>query len=155
MRISSVKPAPWLALNLHHLLSDGAAVNTQSRSSLTSYADITFIIADESHSIMNVISRSLTAAPSESRWWRFTAITEPALLTRCTSELHSINCTALIHNTAFSTEKVIWSESGEKYAQSKHFLQAKTDLNKYVGEFLCERTTSDGLSHWRKSYYGL
>ncbi len=41
MRISSVKPVLWLVLNLHHLLSnpvDGAAVNTQSRSSLTSYA---------------------------------------------------------------------------------------------------------------------
>ncbi len=42
--------------------------------------DIAFIIADESHSIMNVISRVselrlcvLTAAPFENRWWRFTA----------------------------------------------------------------------------------
>ncbi len=32
MRISSVKPVPWLALNLHHLFSDGAVFNTQSRS---------------------------------------------------------------------------------------------------------------------------
>ncbi len=38
MRISSVKPVPWLALNLHHLFSNRAAVNTQSRRSLTSYA---------------------------------------------------------------------------------------------------------------------
>ncbi len=38
MRISSVKPVPWLAVNLHHLFSNGAAFNTQSRSSLTSYA---------------------------------------------------------------------------------------------------------------------
>ncbi len=41
MRISSVKPVLWLVLNLHHLFSkpvDGAAVNTQSRRSLTSYA---------------------------------------------------------------------------------------------------------------------
>ncbi len=38
MRISSVKPVPWLALNLHHLFSNGAAFNTQSRKSLTSYA---------------------------------------------------------------------------------------------------------------------
>ncbi len=36
MRISSVKPVLWLALNLHHLFSNWAAVNTQSRSSLTS-----------------------------------------------------------------------------------------------------------------------
>ncbi len=38
MRISSVKPVPWLAVNLHHLFSNGAAFNTQSRRSLTSYA---------------------------------------------------------------------------------------------------------------------
>ncbi len=38
MHISSVKPVPWLALNLHHLFSNGAAFNTQSRRSLTSYA---------------------------------------------------------------------------------------------------------------------
>ncbi len=29
MRISSVKPVSWLAVNLHHLLSDGAAITTQ------------------------------------------------------------------------------------------------------------------------------
>ncbi len=38
MRISSVKPVPWLAVNLHHPFSNGAAFNTQSRRSLTSYA---------------------------------------------------------------------------------------------------------------------
>ncbi len=38
MRISSVKPVLWLAVNLHHMLSNGAAVKTQSCSSLTSYA---------------------------------------------------------------------------------------------------------------------
>ncbi len=38
MCISSVKPVPWLAVNLHHLLSNGAAFNTPSRRSLTSYA---------------------------------------------------------------------------------------------------------------------
>ncbi len=38
MRILSVKPVLWLAVNLHHLFSNAAAVNTQSRSSLTSYA---------------------------------------------------------------------------------------------------------------------
>ncbi len=31
-----------------------------------------------------------------------------------------------IHNTAFSREKVVWSESGEKYAQIKHRLQSNT-----------------------------
>ncbi len=38
MRISSVKPVTWLVINLHHMHSDGATFNTQSRSSLTSYA---------------------------------------------------------------------------------------------------------------------
>ncbi len=38
MCISSVKPVLWLLINLHHLFSNGAAVNAQSRSSLTSYA---------------------------------------------------------------------------------------------------------------------
>ncbi len=38
MRISSVKTVLWLAVNLHHLLSNGAAFNTHSRRSLTSYA---------------------------------------------------------------------------------------------------------------------
>ncbi len=38
MRISSVKTVLWLAINLHHLFSNGAAFNTQSRKSLTSYA---------------------------------------------------------------------------------------------------------------------
>ncbi len=34
-----------------------------------------------------------------------------------------------IHNIAFSSEKLILSESGEKYAQIKHSLQAKTVKN--------------------------
>jgi len=34
---------------------------------------------------------------------------------------------------AFFSGKVISSESGEKYAQIKHCLQAKTVQNKYVG----------------------
>ncbi len=37
MPILSVKTFLWLAINLHQLLSNGAAVNTQSRRSLTSY----------------------------------------------------------------------------------------------------------------------
>ncbi len=34
-----------------------------------------------------------------------------------------------IHNIAFSSEKVVLSESGEKYAQIKHHLQAKTNMS--------------------------
>ncbi len=42
---------------------------------------------------------------------------------------------SIIHNNASSSEKVFWSESGEKSAQIKHRLQAKTALNKYVADF--------------------
>ncbi len=38
-----------------------------------------------------------------------------------------------------SSEKVFWSESGEKSSQIKQRLQAKTALNKYVAGFWCER----------------
>ncbi len=71
MRISSVKPVLWLAVNLHPLLSDGAAFNTHSRSSLTSYPI--------SRSLLNCFLFSelrlcvLNTAPFENRWWRFTA----------------------------------------------------------------------------------
>ncbi len=61
---------------------------------------------------------------------------------------------SIIHNTS-SSEKVFWSESGEKSAQIKHRLQAKTVLNKYVCEFWCERQQEMDLFHWRKCYYGL
>ncbi len=55
----------------------------------------------------------------------------------------SINCHFLLkynkesslHNIAVSNEKVVWSESGDKYAQIKHCLQVKTVLNKYLGGF--------------------
>ncbi len=36
---------------------------------------------------------------------------------------------SFIHNIAFSREKVVSSESGEKYAQIKHCLQAKIVQN--------------------------
>ncbi len=42
----------------------------------------------------------------------------------------------------FSSEKVISSESGEKYAQIKHRLEAKTVQNKHVGGFWYERAFS-------------
>ncbi len=34
-----------------------------------------------------------------------------------------------VYNFAFSSEKVVSPESGEKYAQIKHHLQSKTVLN--------------------------
>ncbi len=43
-----------------------------------------------------------------------------------------------IHITAFFRENLFSSESGEKSAQIKHRLQAKTALNKYVGGLWCE-----------------
>ncbi len=45
----------------------------------------------------------------------------------------------IIHNNASSSEKVAWSDSGEKSAQIKHCLQDKTALNKYVAGFWWER----------------
>ncbi len=47
-RISSVKPVLSLLVNIHHVLSDGAAFNTQSRRSLTSYA-ISRSLSEEIH----------------------------------------------------------------------------------------------------------
>ncbi len=41
-----------------------------------------------------------------------------------------------VHNNASSSEKVFWSESGEKSASDQ---AAKTALNKYVSGFWCER----------------
>ncbi len=35
----------------------------------------------------------------------------------------------MIHSIAFSSKKVVWSESGEKYAQIKHRSQAETVQN--------------------------
>ncbi len=40
-----------------------------------------------------------------------------------------------IHNIGSSSEKVVSSESGEKYAQIKHHLKEKIVLNTYVGGF--------------------
>ncbi len=40
-----------------------------------------------------------------------------------------------MHNNAFFVKKVVLSESGEKSAQIKHRLQAKTVQSKYVGGF--------------------
>ncbi len=47
------------------------------------------------------------------------------------------------------------SESGEKYSMHRSSIvykqkQSKTDLNKYADWFWCERTTGDGLFHWRR-----
>ncbi len=57
-------------------------------------------------------------------------------------------------NIASSGEKVISSESGEKYAQIKHRLQAKIVQNKCVGGFWCERTiTGYGLFSLEKALF--
>ncbi len=83
MRISSVKPVLWWLINLHLLLSNGVAFNTQSRSSQTSYA----------------ISRSILQAIH--RWGDVLIITEPALLTRCAWHSHAryraaLMCTVIV-----------------------------------------------------------
>ncbi len=74
MRISSVKPVLWLAVNRHHLFSDGAAFNTQ-REFTDKLRNIAFIIEGDSSAITNAVCPSLlvnslcvlTAAPSENR----------------------------------------------------------------------------------------
>ncbi len=81
MRITSVKTVLWLAVNLHHLFSNGAAFNKQSRSSLTSYAicaqNCRWIACDSEREIALLVSNLwlcvLNAALFENRWWRFTA----------------------------------------------------------------------------------
>ncbi len=60
-----------------------------------------------------------------------------------------------IHNIAFSTEKVVWIRREIYTDQTSFKKQSKTVSNKYVGGCWCERTTGDGLFHWRKRYYGL
>ncbi len=53
----------------------------------------------------------------------------------------------------FPVEKIILSESGEKYAQIKHYLQVKTVQN-CGSDLMCE-DNRDGLFHWMMHYYGL
>ncbi len=43
---------------------------------------------------------------------------------------HCFKYESSIHNIAFSSEKVIWSESGEKYAQINKWEQSKTVVKK-------------------------
>ncbi len=50
-----------------------------------------------------------------------------------------------LHNIAFSSEKVISSQSGEKYAQIKHCLQLRTVLNKYVTLTLDHKSSHKGI----------
>ncbi len=53
---------------------------------------------------------------------------------------------------------MVWFGSGEKSAQIKHRLQAKTVQNsskQICGWNLMWETTGDALLHWRKRYYGL
>ncbi len=45
----------------------------------------------------------------------------------------------------FPVKEVVSSESGEKYAQIKYHLQAKTALNKYFSGVWYEKTTGHGL----------
>ncbi len=74
MSMSSVQPVPWLAVNRHHLFSDGAAFNTQ-REFTDKLRNIAFIIEGDSSAITNTLCPSLlvnslfvlTAAPSENR----------------------------------------------------------------------------------------
>uniref|UniRef100_A0A672SLB4 DNA-directed RNA polymerase subunit n=1 Tax=Sinocyclocheilus grahami TaxID=75366 RepID=A0A672SLB4_SINGR len=57
---------------------------------------------------------------------------------------------SIIYNNASSSEKVVWSESGEKSAQIKHRENSPKQLETNMWE-----TTGDGLFHWSKRYFGL
>ncbi len=107
------------------------------------------------------LNHLLTNGSSYSEWvpseWESkqlikTSVIHPTPVHRSTSCAKScvfVRKKSFIHKTTFSSEKVISSESGEKSAPFK------TVLNKYVCGFQGERTTGDGLFHWRKHYYGL
>ncbi len=94
-RISSVKPVLWLVVNLHHVLSDGAALIHRAVDHRQAMQ----------HRIYNhrqyiaVISRSLCIkyAPSESRWWRFTTNHR----TGFTDEMHMIIAFDYLHSRSF------------------------------------------------------
>ncbi len=67
----------------------------------------------------------------------------------------SKKCMSSIHNIAFSSENVISSEPGEKYAQIKNCLYTKTvtqNLFKQIHWFIL--MWKDNI-HWRKCFYWL
>ncbi len=65
----------------------------------------------------------------------------------------------IIHNIAFSIEKknkhLVWIRREICSDQAPFTSQNSYVANKYVGGFLFERTTGDGLFHWKRCYYGL
>ncbi len=58
-----------------------------------------------------------------------------------------------IHNIIFFSEEVVLSESGEKYAQIKHCLQAKTIQTSYELLILIWKDNGNFFSGW--NYYEL
>ncbi len=60
-----------------------------------------------------------------------------------------------IYNNASSSEKVFWSESGEKSASDQALFTRQNSSKQICGWILMWETTGDALFHWRKSYYGL
>ncbi len=76
MRISSIKSFSWLAVNRHHLLSNGAVITTQRQARQYRIHNRRRFVCDYERD----------TAPSESRRWRFTANQE----TDFTDEMHII-----------------------------------------------------------------
>ncbi len=71
--------------------------------------------------------------------------------------IYKVRKKSIIHNNTSSSEKVVWSESGEKSAQIKKRLQTQIVQNsseQTCGWILMWETTGDGLFHLRKRYYG-
>ncbi len=82
--------------------------------------------------------------------WRGTGV---FVRNKCIKTLNRLKCESYIHNDAFCSEKVVSSESGEKFAQIST-VYVKTVLNKYVDGFYYERTQG-GLFQWKKCYNGI
>ncbi len=78
---------------------------------------------------------------------------------RFSSHCLQLKYKSYIHNIAFSSEKKLshlnWERNMHRSSTVYKRKQSKTVLNKYVSRFCLERTTGDGLFHWRKWYYGL
>ncbi len=63
---------------------------------------------------------------------------------------------SIIYNNSSSSEKVFWSESGEKSASDQAAFKTVQNSSKQICVWiLMWETTADALFHWRKSYYGL
>ncbi len=69
-----------------------------------------------------------------------------------TTPVHQLTSCEYLFHWNFSSEKVVSSDSGEKYAQIKHRLQAKTKMSV---DFDVKGQQGMDFFNWRKRYYEL